>query len=338
MSKKVFITTFAVLVLFAAAASAQSALAFRPAQERTSSHAEGIYAEFTAATAEAIEFEVFTVESGSLGQIGGTPFGDLLAVPSFRVSVDEAGIDYRNPKFFEPEAANYGLHDMAFTVEDFVAVGYPVEMGRYRRLTVSAGIAGDWRNYEALELCWPELNHCTLVDPVVTFVESMVHTRLRLIVEGWGPKVDASPSPDKAVCRLSGHSWTNNYAFNWGGYWREYYNALGQTLVHKDLGAQQAGLRCNSSCYPAPYGYSYSSSCWGTLGWTCACDNKFGYGTTGTTGKWIAETKCTHSWVQSAKASASVQNQGSASVDITWTLGGGVDANGGQILDTCYWQ
>lgn len=39
--------------------------------------------------------------------------------------------------------------------------------------------------------------------------------------------------------------------------------------------------------------------------------------------------------VQSAVASATVENQGSVSVDITWTQGGGVDARGGRMTDSC---
>ncbi len=78
-----------------------------------------------------------------------------------------------------------------------------------------------------------------------------------------------------------------------------------------------------------------SSSCQGYLGWSCSCDNDFGYGSTGGTGKWIAETKCTHKFAFSANASASVSNLGSASVTVNWSLDGTPDGNGGYYMDTC---
>jgi len=265
-------------------------------------YAEGVYAEYAAATGDQILFEVRELESGRLSQLAGVSLGELIALPAYQVEASQFGTYIRNPHITTPElGALDHTGDLELTPEDFEAVGYPVKMGRYRTL--------------------------------------LVDNRLRLAAEGWGPTlmVERAEVGALATCGFSSHpNWTA-YHFYWGAYWVEYYNALGQTLVRKDLGAQQSGLRCNSSCYPAPYGYSNSSSCWGTFGWTCACDNKFGYGSTGRTGKWISETKCTHRWVNQAKASASVVNQGSASVDINWTLGGGVDSNGGQLLDTCVW-
>ncbi len=115
----------------------------------------------------------------------------------------------------------------------------------------------------------------------------------------------------------------------------QYKNVFGMTLVQKDMGAQKAGIRCDASCRPAPYGTSYASSAWGTLGWNAACDNDFGYGSSGGSGKWISETKCTHKWAGSATANASVTDIGSLSVAIQWSVDGGVDQNGGQVIDTC---
>jgi hypothetical protein len=75
----------------------------------------------------------------------------------------------------------------------------------------------------------------------------------------------------------------------------------------------------------------------GTLGWNVACANtaNSAVGTSGSVGKTIAETNCTHRWVASASASVSIANAGSASVSANWSLGGGVDSNGGQIADSC---
>jgi hypothetical protein len=59
-------------------------------------------------------------------------------------------------------------------------------------------------------------------------------------------------------------------------------------------------------------------------------------GTSGSLGKTWAETRCAHDWVQSASASVSVVNAGSASVDAKWvTLGRGVYKNGAWVADSC---
>jgi hypothetical protein len=56
----------------------------------------------------------------------------------------------------------------------------------------------------------------------------------------------------------------------------EYRNVYGWTLVRKDLGGQQAGISCyvsGSECLSSGFGYSNTSSCYGTLGYSCDCDN-----------------------------------------------------------------
>jgi len=106
-------------------------------------------------------------------------------------------------------------------------------------------------------------------------------------------------------------------------------------MVTKNMGGQQAGIRCNSSCYPAPSGYSNSSSAFANVPFWVDCGNAFGSGTTGCTGKFDAETKSSHRLTFSAKADASVANRGSASVNIKCDTTGRIDGNGGQMIDTC---
>jgi hypothetical protein len=226
-------------------------------------------------------------------------------------------------------------HQLAATVERFNKVGYPVRQGQYRLLEIGVGLGTENTTHEALEFCWPKQGHCVVLDPAVTFLDTMVQNRRRLQAEGQSVKIQLEPALLKSTCQLASHRGSIGITYTWGGYSLDYKDIFGVTLVHKSLGGQQSGLRCDASCHPAPYGYSNSSSCYGNLGYTCACGNAFGNGNTGNTGKSISETKCTHQLFTVSQASVSIKDNFTASVSLNWTLNGGVDANGGSFLDTC---
>lgn len=309
-------------------------------------YAEGVYAEYAAGTGNRIAFTVETLDSGRLASLAGRTFGDLVATPDELVLASQFGTQLRNPRFVSAFEGSFDLTDLDEAFDRFAEVGYPLELGRYRTLRVTTTLGAETREHQAMELCWSSLGHCVVFDPAVVFLQSMVDNRVRLAAEGWGPRILEVRNPDApsgphakvgtaAVCGLASNPSVKDRSYYWGAYWVEYYNVFGLTLVRKDLGSQRSGIRCDSNCNPQPYGYSNSSSCYGTLGWNCACDNAFGYGTTGSSGKWIAESKCTHRYLLSARASASVSDVGSIAVDIYWEMEGGEDANGGQIIDTC---
>jgi len=312
-------------------------------------YAEGVYAEYAAGTGNRIAFEVETLASGRLAGLAGQRFGDLIATPEELVVASQFGTQLRNPRFVSSFDGVFDLTDLDAAIDRFGEVGYPLELGRYRTLNVRTTLGTETREHQAMELCWASLGHCAVFDPAVVFLQSMVDNRVRLAAEGWGPRILEVRNPDAphgalakstsatraAVCGLASNPSVKDRSYYWGGYWVEYRDIFGITLVRKDLGSQRSGIRCDSSCNPQPYGYSNASSCYGTLGWNCACDNAFGYGTGGSSGKWIAESKCTHKFLLSARASASVSDLGSIAVDIYWQMDGGEDANGGQIIDTC---
>jgi hypothetical protein len=120
-----------------------------------------------------------------------------------------------------------------------------------------------------------------------------------------------------------------------------YKDIFGITLVHKSLGGQQAGISCyvsSGACHSSGFGYSNDSSCYGNLGYSCACaETGVQRGTTGSTTRTWAQTKCTHKLIGSASVSWSRNGVGSG-FSISWNTNGGVDANGGSILDACSWH
>jgi hypothetical protein len=304
-------------------------------------YAEGVYAEYSAAAGRSVLFSVRSVAAGTLAELSGAPLADVVGLPAYVVEAVQAGLDIRRPRYAPADSRTMDLSELEATVEGFEQVGYPLALGRYRRLLVTVAIGADLRTHQALEFCWASLGRCAVLDPSVAFLQSMVDNRRRLAAEGWGPRLMYVPreagDPDApgAVCGLASNPSVKDRYYYWRAYWVEYKNVFGMVLVRKDLGAQKSGIRCDVNCNPQPYGYSNVSSGYGTLGWNAACDNDFGYGASGGTGKWIAETKCTHKWVGSATANASVSNIGSLSVSIAWNVDGGIDQNGGQIIDTC---
>jgi len=310
-------------------------------------YAEGLYAEYAAGTGNQIAFDVKTLAAGSLKQVADVSFGQLLSASGYMIDADQVGTEIRAPRFVAPYTTRgfdiFMASELKNTARGFETVGYPVQTGTYRKLGVSATIGSETRQHEALEFCWASLGHCTVLDSTVIFMESTAKNRMRLTAQGWGPKVaeeqrTQAPSGEMgttAVCGLASNPAIIGKSLTWGAWTQSYYNVFGGLLIRKSLGGQQAGLRCNTSCQPAPFGYGNVSSCQGYLGWSCGCDNDFGYGSTGGTGKWIAETKCTHKYAFQASASGSVTNLGSANVSISWSLDGTPDGNGGYYVDTC---
>jgi hypothetical protein len=327
----VFVTL--ILLVCCAIAEAQSA-------PKINSYAEGLYTEFAAGTQGSVSFQVTTLDRGPLTSLQGMPFNGLLSAPPYRLETSDNGTELLNAHFVLPQNPSYNLHDMGNTVDRFSSVGYPVSDGSYRRLNVTGTIGSETRQWEAMEFCWPGLGHCAVLDPVVVFLQSKVDNRLKLASEGWGAKMtpigeDQGFHTPSGTCGLSSHHNWIGLTITWGAYSVSYKDIFGVTLVHKSLGEQQYGLSCNISCYPAPFSRSDTSSAWGTLGWTTACDNTGdATGKTGRTAKEIAQTKCTHKFVQHASASVTIKGYG-ASISADWTLGGGVDSNGGSYTDTC---
>jgi hypothetical protein len=311
-------------------------------------YAESLYAEYAAGTGGRVAFDVETLAAGPLKQVADIPFGQLVAPTDYMVDADLVGTEVRAPRFVAPyDTGGYDVFmasELKNTPRGFETVaGHPLQAGTWRKLAVSITLGAETRRHEALEFCWTSRAHCTVLDPAIVFMESTVKNRMRLAAEGWGPKPAEEARPqgsgeevtNLATCGLASNPATTGKSLTWGARTQSYYNVYGGLLIRKNLGGQQAGVRCDSSCRPAPFGYSNVSSCQGYLGWSCSCDNDLGYGSTGSTGKWIAETKCTHKFAFQASASGSVSNLGSASVNISWSLDGTPDGTGGFYMDTC---
>jgi hypothetical protein len=321
--------TFAVsmVALLICAGAAQAAVA-------DGHYAEGVYSDYAEATGNRILFDVTTLESGRLSELAGQRFGDVIQASGYRIETSMINLDFDLPHVVTAQTKSMD-HELTATAEDFDKAGYPSRQGQYRLLEIGVGLGTEKTTHQALEFCWPKQGHCVVLDPAVTFLDTMIQNRRRLQAEGFNVKIKLDPVTSKSTCQLASHRGYIGITYTWGGYSVNYKDIFGITLVHKSLGGQQSGLRCDASCHPAPYGYSNSSSCYGNLGYSCACGNAFGSGKTGGTGKSISETKCTHQLFTASQASVSIKNNFTASVSLSWTVNGGVDSNGGSFLDTC---
>jgi hypothetical protein len=308
-----------------------------------SGYADGIYADFAMASGQQIAFKLGTLESGSLRQLEGRSFGQILGTPRHRLEVDEDRLDLRNARI-RGDLQGFDASELKGGVEGFEVVGLPLDMGRYRRLSIQATVAGRTIRHEALELCWDKLGHCVVYDPSIAFIDSIVNNRRLAKAAGYGPRVQYGEAAAKktatgevgtlAACGLASNPAYISKWLTWASWTQRYKNVYGMTLVTKNLGGQQSGIRCNSSCYPAPFGYSNTSSGSGTLGYNVECDNGYNYGSTGRTGRWVAQTKCAHRFAGDATAIVTRSGSGSG-VTLSWNTNGGVDSNGGYFTDTC---
>ena len=324
-------------------------------------YATRVYGHFQSASKSAITFTVATLATGNAQQIAQQTVNSLLGVPGTWIQHERVGTDIvrvwaepRNP--VEDEwVGNIWL-------SKFDELGHPTSAALYRLLQVKSTLAGVVRTHKALELCWSTQSYCIVMDPVVQQLDSFAEGRASLKVAGWktettgmmagaalaeASSATAAQSAAEAVaarryCSLNGHPRYGSWWLTWAAWTQKYKNVFGMTLVTKHLGGQQAGISCfiNSAgaCRSSGFGYSNDSSCSGTLGYSCACrETGVQRGTTGATTKTWAQTKCTHKLIGSASVSWTRNGSGSG-FSIAWNTNGGVDSNGGSILDACSWH
>ncbi len=336
MKANVLISSLAVAAVAAVGAVSLQAVQPKPVP----GYAETLYADYAQASGQQATFEIRILDSGRLKQLEGRSFEQIVGAPRYQLEADETPLALRNARF-KDDLAVIDRHELDAGVEGFDAVGLPVDLGTYRLLAVSTSIKGVARKHQAIEMCWESQGHCVVFDPSIGFLDSIVNNQRLAKAVGYKPLMQYEERPraagdvsTQAVCALASNTNAIGKSLTWAAWTQRYKNVFGVTLVTKNLGGQQAGIRCNSSCNPAPYGYSNSSSGSGSLGYNVSCDWDLNSGTTGRTGRWVAETKCAHRFAGSASAQVTRSGSGSG-VSLSWDTNGGVDANGGRYTDTC---
>lgn len=329
-------------IILAIAASCITVSAWAAPLGKRADYAEKIYNEYAASADDKVSFDLNVVAQGKLKDLAGKKFSDIINPPQRKLTASDNGFVTSSHAFENVLANSDELNVLSKTVADFEAVGYPVAEGRYRVLDVITTLGRDVSSHKAIEFCWKSQFHCVLLDPSIEFIDSIANNRIKLMAEGAGPKVTTVASDATAgvqglagTCGLASNHALKQRTVNYGGFNVKYRNLFNAVLVNKDIGAQQSGVSCDTSCKPKPYGYSNVSSAQGYLGWRTACAQNSGLGITGTTAKYIGKTMCTHKYAVAASASITVLNYGTAGVDLKVDAGGGVDANGGSVYESC---
>jgi hypothetical protein len=316
-----------------------------PAEFAQGSYAEKVYASYAEAAGGRISLSVRPLASGWMKEIAGRPVNETLGVPETQVRMQSRGTEIVSLQRAGREAGDEWLRPI--DLAGFERLGYPVEQGTYRLLGVDVQLDGSQSQHQALELCWAAQGHCIVMDPVLYQLDAFAQTRRELLAQGWKPVKELSGGPGEgqvkamAVCTLNGYPTSATVRITYPAYWVEYKNVFGMVLVRKDLGGQQAGVSCyvsNGQCLSSGFGYSNTSSCYGTLGYTCDCENTGNLvGTTQPATKSWSESKCSHVWAGTANVSWTIEGVGSG-FSVQWNTNGGVDSNGGQIYDSCSWH
>lgn len=321
-----------------------------PVSQDSSLYAERVYAAYQEAAGGRISFEVTPLQAGAVREISARPVNELLGVPSYWIQMDARGTEITSVRR-EARVAALDDWETPVALSGFEQMGRSLDSATYRLLSVHVALAAATSEHRALEVCWAAQGWCIVMDPVIQQVDAFFHNRSRLLAEGWAPvehsvqvERPSGPSAMAGTCSLNSNPASTQRSITYGGYTVDYKNVFGMTLVSKTVGKQQVGIACyvagDGSCRSSGFGYSNASSCWANLGYTCDCDNTgnmVGNSPDGAATKSWSETRCAHQLVLNAAVSFSFEGTG-ANFNINWQTSGSVDANGGQLYDSCSWH
>jgi hypothetical protein len=312
-------------------------------------YAGAVYAEYEAAASGKISFRVTSIRSGALATIAAAPVQDLLTVPDHTIAFTADGPDIVAIDQLPRLASDEWRHPIM--VSGFEVTGHRVSSGAYRLLDVRQDLGGTITAHKALEVCWEADHYCVVMDPVVDQLDGFYKNRQTPAWKSWkrpqfeveNPEIYGADTrgAQTLYCRLgSNHSGTVKKAY-YAEHYAAGFNALGWKLYENFLKPQQARIACNggtttSTCKALPSGaYSNASSCVAYWGWSCDCANRLVGGTTGSTSKSEAVTKCVNKG-SDVSITAGVSGSG-ANVGVTWTFttGGSVYGIGGAVQDFC---
>ncbi len=310
---------------------------------RTAEYAEGIYSDFSEMHEGVVRFDVTTLREGGIRSLSGAPMWKLIGVPLYSVVVDDSDFLFPRAGFADVNADDIYLQDLDSSVDGFAEAGFPLENGRYRMLDVSVQLNGETRSHQAIEFCWDRQGHCVVFDAHVDFIDSEVNSYRIAVAEGWGIRVHEEPAESiigedgaavRATCGLASRPSTRSRSYSRSSRTVTYRNVFRIVMVQKTIGAVQAGLRCNSSCYPDGFGYANASSAWANIPFSVNCGRNTNYGRTGRRGKFVTRSGCAHRTVLGANFSVTRAGTG-ANVTLNINSTGSVDSNGTSIIDTC---
>ena len=311
----------------------------------TQGYAEALYKDFSAASNNAVTFSLQLAAEGSLTELKGSPLMRFVGTPKYVIISNDKAIEISSVKLMPVTDFNsVDLDELNFDVKELDAAGFPVEQGRYRRFFVNVNIGKNSYDHQAIEVCWEKQQRCAVVDPSVEFIDSIVNGIRVQKASGYAVLIKTEPAEfnltgpvaKAGTCGLASyHSKKTVYA-EYKPYTRSYYGSFG--LIKKayvNIAYVKVGISCDTSCKPQPFARVDSSDgeAWGIHSVSCAKASNFGH--SGSKGRYIAESGCSHSYKLDANFDLSVENAGSLSASIKQSATGGVESNGGILSDSC---
>jgi hypothetical protein len=307
-------------------------------------YAEDLYRDFAAKNRGIVAFEVSTVSSGKVDSLGPVAMVDLTGAPSYTLFVDDTDLLQPKASIAEPNLEDIYLDDLAFTVDGFAKVGYPLEQGDYRLLQVVATVGKQTHIHTAVEFCWPAQEHCVVFDPNIDFLDSEVRSWRDASAQGKTLEIFEEDAFDVGFdpiggfaagrCGLASDPRRSARWYQRAARTVHYRSLAGIVVVRKAIGATQAGFRCSRQCRPSPFGYAHVSEASAVFPNSVACDSQANRGIRGFSGKFVARSGCSHRFVLGAKYNLEAKGVG-IGVDVTLSATGSIDQNGVEYVDTC---
>jgi hypothetical protein len=311
-------------------------------------YAEQVYGDYQTAAKGQIAFELTTLDAGRLSEVADRSVNELVGVPGSWIQMNQRATEIDGVRS-EPRNPEEDEWSAVVSLSGFEELGLSVAEGSYRLLLVQVALDRAESEHQALEVCWAAEDHCIVMDPVVLQLDAFSQSRRELlntgllpVATGLTPTAIAAPDAQAVgACTLNSHPTWTGAKIDYPAWGVDYKNIFGITLVHKDMGAQQAGVSCyvasDGACKSSGFGFSNTSNCFANLGYTCECDNTgnhIGLSPDGVTVKSWAEAKCAHRVVLDANVSWTIEGVGSG-FSIKWETSGSIDSNGGQLFDAC---
>jgi hypothetical protein len=309
-------------------------------------YAEQVYGDYEAAAKGRISFELLALRTGRLQGLADRPVNELLGVPETWIQMSQSATEIADLRV-EPRNPEEDEWSAPVSLSGFEELGLPVAKASYRLLSVRVVLDRAESEHQALEACWAVEDQCIILDPVVLQLDAFSQNRRALLSQGLAPVATGLTPTELATagatgaCTLNSQPTWTGAKIDYPGWSVDYKNIFGITLVHKDIGAQQAGISCyvanDGSCKASGFGFSNTSNCAANLGYNCECENAgshIGVSPDGVTVKSWSEAKCAHRVVLDADVSWTIEGVGSG-FSVKWITAGSVDSNGGQIFDAC---
>lgn len=319
-------------------------------------YAEAMYLDFTKYSGGRVTFDLHPRTEGSMSTLKGMKIEDVLPEPSYVLTSIDGETSIEALAFDSPKSNEAHIDERKISLDEFSRVGFPLSNGRFRLLSVTMKMGDEELFHDAVEFCWPEQNHCVLIDNSLPFIDSQV--REHRITEAeprfakifYGPELPIQSLSDVAIkhhgsptvewCRLNSRNASfANYSVPSKTFRKE--NALGQLLYKGTIGAVSGGFSCTPNGARSACVMTASSSVSASEGsayrnYSIACSRAHVNPEASQYGKIDAETGCSVAQPGStAKFSLGIKGVGLSAEVVTLEKVGTVRSNLLSRTDSC---